>query len=113
MGMLFRPNESLYLRASFNCVEKIINLTQRNDLPSKSLLVAFATTAAKKALNPAEEFEAFFDSYLTQASLLFSAIIEKFRWSRRNLRKKANDMEWKTNDKTPKLLSLPLSLVAS
>ena len=77
----FKPKENLYSRASFNCVWKIKHQTQRNNLSSKSLLVVFAATAAKTALNPAGKFDASLHCYLTQPSLSFSTIIEKFRWN--------------------------------
>ena len=69
-----------FSRAAFNCVEKNVNLRQCIDFHSKNVLLRLAATARKKTLNEAEEFDASFHCYFTQASLLFVSIIEKFRW---------------------------------
>ena len=59
-----------FSRAAFNCVEKNVNLRQCNDFHSKNVLLRLAATARKKTWNEAEEFDASFDCYFTQASPL-------------------------------------------
>ena len=57
-----------FSRAAFNCVEKNVNLRQCFDFHSKNVLLRLAATARKKTWNEAEEFDASFDCYFTQAS---------------------------------------------
>ena len=84
-----------FSRAAFNCVEKNVNLRQCFDFHSKNVLLRLAATARKKTWNEAEEFDASFDCYFTQASPPVFPNLRNFDAFR-----KANDMEWEAKDKT-------------
>ena len=69
-NLLLDQMKASFSRPAFNCVQKNVNLRQCNDFQSKNILLRLAATARKKTWNEAEEFDASFDCYFTQASPL-------------------------------------------